>query len=43
MRWVAGADAVTAAEQKANDLLAQLNAYLELSTNLVHDDVPVGA
>lgn len=42
-RWVAGADAVAAAEQKANDLLAQIDAYRELSTNLAHDDAPVAA
>jgi NAD(P)-dependent dehydrogenase (short-subunit alcohol dehydrogenase family) len=40
LRWVAGADAVAAAEQKANDLLAQVAAYRELSTHLAHDDVP---
>jgi NAD(P)-dependent dehydrogenase (short-subunit alcohol dehydrogenase family) len=40
LRWVAGADAVAAAEQKAHDLLAQIDAYRELSTNLAHDDVP---
>ncbi len=43
LRWVAGADAVAAAEQKANALLAQLDAYRELSTNLAHDDVPAAA
>jgi NAD(P)-dependent dehydrogenase (short-subunit alcohol dehydrogenase family) len=37
LRWVAGADAVAAVEQKANDLLAQVDAYRELSTNLAHD------
>ncbi len=42
-RWVAGADAVAAAEQKANDLLAQIDAYRELSTNLAHHDAPVAA
>jgi NAD(P)-dependent dehydrogenase (short-subunit alcohol dehydrogenase family) len=43
LRWVAGADAVTAAEQKANDLPAQVDAYRELSSNLAHDDVPATA
>jgi len=43
LRSVAGADAVTAGEQKANDLLAQVDAYRELSTNLAHDDVPTVA
>jgi NAD(P)-dependent dehydrogenase (short-subunit alcohol dehydrogenase family) len=41
VRWVAGADAVAAAEQKANDLLAQIDAHRELSSNLAHDDVQV--
>jgi NAD(P)-dependent dehydrogenase (short-subunit alcohol dehydrogenase family) len=36
-RWIAGADAVAAIEQKANDLLAQADAYRELSSNLAHD------
>jgi NAD(P)-dependent dehydrogenase (short-subunit alcohol dehydrogenase family) len=35
-RWVAGADAVAAAEQKANEILAQIDAYRELSTDLAH-------
>jgi len=39
-RFVAGADAVAAVEQKATDLLAQIDAHRELSTNLGHDDVP---
>jgi NAD(P)-dependent dehydrogenase (short-subunit alcohol dehydrogenase family) len=38
LRWVAGADAVAAVEQKAKDLLAQVDAHRELSTNLAHDD-----
>jgi NAD(P)-dependent dehydrogenase (short-subunit alcohol dehydrogenase family) len=37
-RWVAGADAIATVEQKANDLLAQADAYRELSSNLAHDD-----
>jgi NAD(P)-dependent dehydrogenase (short-subunit alcohol dehydrogenase family) len=37
-RWVAGADAVATVEQKAKDLLAQVDAYRELSSNLAHDD-----
>lgn len=36
-RWVAGADAVTTVEQKAHDLLAQVDAYRQLSSNLAHD------
>lgn len=37
LRWVAGADAVATAEQKANDLLAQVAAHRELSSSLAHD------
>jgi NAD(P)-dependent dehydrogenase (short-subunit alcohol dehydrogenase family) len=37
-RWVAGADAIATVEQKATDLLAQADAYRELSSNLAHDD-----
>jgi NAD(P)-dependent dehydrogenase (short-subunit alcohol dehydrogenase family) len=43
LRWVAGADAVDAVEQKANTLLAQLDAYRELSTDLAHEDAPAPA
>jgi NAD(P)-dependent dehydrogenase (short-subunit alcohol dehydrogenase family) len=42
-RWIAGADAVEAVEQKANTLLAQVEAHRELSTSLAHDDAPVSA
>ena len=38
LRWVAGADAVQVVEQKAKDLLAQVDAYRQLSSNLAHDD-----
>jgi NAD(P)-dependent dehydrogenase (short-subunit alcohol dehydrogenase family) len=38
LRWGAGADAIATVEQKANDLLAQADAYRELSSNLAHDD-----
>jgi NAD(P)-dependent dehydrogenase (short-subunit alcohol dehydrogenase family) len=38
LRWVAGADAVATVEQKAKDLLAQADAYRELSSNLAHHD-----
>jgi NAD(P)-dependent dehydrogenase (short-subunit alcohol dehydrogenase family) len=38
LRFVAGADAIAAVEQKAKDLLAQADAHRELSTNLAHDD-----
>ena len=37
-RWVAGADAIATVEQKAKDLLAQADAYRQLSSNLAHDD-----
>ena len=39
-RFVAGADAVAAVEQKAHDLLAQIDAHRDLSTNLAHDNAP---
>ena len=38
LRFAAGADAIATVEQKAKDLLAQADAYRELSTNLAHDD-----
>jgi NAD(P)-dependent dehydrogenase (short-subunit alcohol dehydrogenase family) len=38
LRFVAGADAITTVEQKAKELLAQADAYRELSSNLAHDD-----
>jgi NAD(P)-dependent dehydrogenase (short-subunit alcohol dehydrogenase family) len=38
LRFVAGADAIAAFEQKAKELLAQADAYRELSSNLAHDD-----
>jgi NAD(P)-dependent dehydrogenase (short-subunit alcohol dehydrogenase family) len=37
LRWVAGADAVAAVEQKANELLTQVDAYRELSSSLAFD------
>jgi NAD(P)-dependent dehydrogenase (short-subunit alcohol dehydrogenase family) len=40
LRWVAGADAVQGVEQKAKDLLAQVDAYRELSSSLAHEDAP---
>ena len=36
VRFVAGADAVATVEQKANTLLAQADAYRELSSDLAH-------
>ena len=41
LRFVAGADAVTAVEHKAQDLLAQVNTHRDLSSNLAHDAVTV--
>jgi NAD(P)-dependent dehydrogenase (short-subunit alcohol dehydrogenase family) len=38
LRFAAGADAVEVVENKAKDLLAQADAYRELSSNLAHDD-----
>jgi hypothetical protein len=38
LRWVAGADAVETVEHKANDLLAQVDAYRSLSSSLALDD-----
>ena len=37
LRWVAGADAVETVERKANELLAQVDAYRELSSSLAVD------
>jgi NAD(P)-dependent dehydrogenase (short-subunit alcohol dehydrogenase family) len=38
LRFVAGADAIATAEQKAKALLAQADTYRELSSNLAYDD-----
>jgi len=38
VRWVAGADAVAAVEQKAKDLLAQADAHRGLSSDLAYAD-----
>ncbi|HSO54530.1 MAG TPA: SDR family oxidoreductase [Actinomycetes bacterium] len=38
LRWVAGADAVATVEQKAKGLLAQADAYRELSSSLAYSD-----
>jgi NAD(P)-dependent dehydrogenase (short-subunit alcohol dehydrogenase family) len=37
LRWVAGADAVATVEQKASELLAQVDAYRDLSSSLAVD------
>jgi NAD(P)-dependent dehydrogenase (short-subunit alcohol dehydrogenase family) len=39
VRFAAGSDAVQTFEAKANALLAQADAYRQLSSSLVHDDV----
>jgi NAD(P)-dependent dehydrogenase (short-subunit alcohol dehydrogenase family) len=41
LRWVAGADAVLAAEQKAQTLLSQVEAHRSLSTSLSHEEMQV--
>jgi NAD(P)-dependent dehydrogenase (short-subunit alcohol dehydrogenase family) len=38
LRWVAGADAVETVEQKARELLAQVDAHRDLSTSLAFDE-----
>ena len=38
-RFIAGADAIAAAEQKVQDLLEQINAYRDLSTSLALNEV----
>ena len=43
LRWAAGADAISAVEQKADQLLTQVDAHRELSSSLDHDDAPVNA
>ena len=40
-RFIAGTDAVAVAEQKAAELLAQADAYRDLSTSLARDEVKV--
>ena len=38
LRWVAGADAVATVEQKAHELLAQVDAFRDLSSSLAIDE-----
>jgi len=38
LRWLAGADAVAAGEQKVRTLLAQIELHRDLSIRLAHDD-----
>jgi NAD(P)-dependent dehydrogenase (short-subunit alcohol dehydrogenase family) len=39
LRWIAGADAVETVEQKARQLLAQVDAYRDLSSSLAVDEL----
>jgi NAD(P)-dependent dehydrogenase (short-subunit alcohol dehydrogenase family) len=39
LRWAAGADAVEAVKRKANELLAQVDAYRDLSSSLAVDEL----
>ena len=41
LRFLAGADAIATAEQKAKTLLEQADAHRELSSSLLHDDATV--
>jgi NAD(P)-dependent dehydrogenase (short-subunit alcohol dehydrogenase family) len=43
LRWVAGADAVATVEQKAHELLTQVDAYRDLSSSLAVDEPQVAA
>jgi NAD(P)-dependent dehydrogenase (short-subunit alcohol dehydrogenase family) len=43
LRFIAGADAIAAAEQKLAERQQQIDAFPELSTSLAHDDVPASA
>jgi hypothetical protein len=43
LRWAAGADAVRTLRQKAAELLEQVDAHLDLSSSLDHDDAPASA
>ena len=43
LRFVAGADAVATVEQKANELLVQVDAYRDLSSSLAVDDPQLAA
>ena len=38
LRWVAGTDAVATVERKANELLAQVDAYRDLSSSLAVEE-----
>jgi NAD(P)-dependent dehydrogenase (short-subunit alcohol dehydrogenase family) len=38
LRWVAGTDAIASVEQKARELLAQVDAYRDLSSSLAVDE-----
>ncbi len=38
VRWVAGADAVQTVVNKGRDLIAEADAYRDLSSSVAHDD-----
>ncbi len=42
-RFIAGADAIAQAEEKLAERQEQIDAFRELSSSLVHDDVPASA
>jgi hypothetical protein len=42
-RWAAGADAVETFEKKGRELIAQANAYRDLSSSLSYDESSAGA
>jgi hypothetical protein len=39
LRFIAGTDAIEAAEQKLAERQQQINAFRELSTSLAHDEI----
>jgi NAD(P)-dependent dehydrogenase (short-subunit alcohol dehydrogenase family) len=43
LRFIAGADAIEAAEENLAERRRQIDAFRELSTSLAHDDVPASA
>ena len=43
LRFIAGADALAAAQQKLTERQQQIDALPDLSTSLDHDDVPASA
>ena len=43
LRFIAGADAIAAAEEKLAERQQQIDALRDLSTSLAHDDAPASA